>query len=99
MWSLILAIVLLSFSAFLTGYLVVFYTTSFKTATFAKTTSMVIGLIGIIILIIAIEWWWGFVGIVGYQILLLLSRIFWHKRYESDIKAGKNPYRTSNDLH
>ena len=87
MWLLILAIVLLSFSAFLTGYLVVFYTTSFQIATFAKTTSMIIGLIGIILLIIATEWWWGLVGIVGYQIILLLSRIFWYKCYETDIKA------------
>lgn len=97
MWLLILAIVLLSFSAFFAAHLAVFYTTSFKIATFAKATSMALGLAGIIILFIATDWWWGLAGIAGYYLLLTLSMVFWHKRYESDIKAGRNPYRTSND--
>ena len=88
-WLLILSIFALSFSAFFIAYLVAFYTTSFKVATFAKATSMAIGFIGIIMLIIATDWWWGLAGIVGYQILLFISRVVWYKRYAKLIDGGE----------
>ena len=94
MWLLILSIFVLSFSAFFTAYLIAFYTISFKVATFAKATAMAIGFIGIIILIIATDWWWGLAGIVGYQILLFISRVIWYKRY-TELKAKSDePYST-----
>ncbi len=83
MWLLILAIVILSFSAFFAAYLAEFYTTSFEIAKFAKATSMVLGFAGIIMLFIAADWWWGLAGIAGYWLLLTLSRVFWHKRLGS----------------
>jgi hypothetical protein len=83
MWLLILAIVLLAFSAFFAAYLAEAYTTSFQIATFAKATSMVLGLAGIIMLFIATNWKFGLAGIAGYWILLTLSRLFWHKRLTS----------------
>ncbi len=93
-WLLILAIVLLSFSAFFAAFLTVWYTTSFKVATLAKTTSMVIGIIGIVMLFIATDWWWGLAGIVGYQILLSISRVIWYNRYAKLLARGENPYST-----
>ena len=83
MWLLILAIVILSFSAFFAAYLAEAYTTSFQIATFAKATSMVLGFAGIIMLFIAINWKFGLAGIAGYWLLLTLSRLFWHKRLKS----------------
>jgi hypothetical protein len=80
MWLLILAIVLLAFSAFFTAYLAEAYTASFQIATFAKATSMVLGLAGIVMLFIATNWKFGLAGIAGYLILLTLSRLFWHKQ-------------------
>jgi len=80
MWLLILAIVFLAFSAFFAAYLAEAYTTSFRIATFAKATSMVLGLAGIIMLFIATNWKVGLGGIVGDWILLALSRLFWHKQ-------------------
>lgn len=84
MWLLILAIVTLSFSAFFAAYLAEAYTTSFQIATFAKATSMVLGVAGIIVLFIATNWIIGLAGIVGYWLLLTLSRLFWHKRLKSE---------------
>jgi len=83
MWLLILAIVILSFSAFFAAYLAEAYTTSFQIATFAKATSVVLGLAGIIVLFIATNWKFGLAGIAGYWLLLTLSRLFWHKRLKS----------------
>ena len=80
MWLLILAIVILAFSAFFAAYLAEAYTTSFQIATFAKATSMVLGVAGIIMLFIATNWKIGLAGIAGYWLLLTLSRLFWHKR-------------------
>lgn len=96
MWLLMAALVILAFSATFAAYLAEFFTTSFKIATFAKSTSMALFGAGIIMLFVAMGWW-GFAGIVGWWLLLVLSRVFWHKRYESDIKAGRDPYRTSLD--
>ena len=48
MWLLFLAIVMLSFSAFFGAYLAEAYTTSFRIATFAKSTSMVLFLLGLL---------------------------------------------------
>jgi len=93
MWLLILAIVILSFSAFFAAYLAEFYTTSFGIAKFAKATSMVLCLAGIVILFVVVGWW-GLAGIAGDWLLLTLSRVFWHKRLESYLKAGINPYQT-----
>ena len=92
MCLLILAIVILSISAVFAAYLAEFFTTSFQIAKFAKATSMALGLAGIIMLFIATDWWWGLGGIVGYWLLLTLSRVFWHKRLEQYLKAGINPY-------
>ena len=83
MWLLILAIVILSFSAFFAAYLAEAYTTAFQIATFAKATSVVLGLAGIIMLFIATNWKFGLAGIAGYWLLLALSRLFWHKRLTS----------------
>jgi len=77
MGLIILTIVLLSFSAFFGAYLAEAYTTSFKIATFAKLTSMVLFFAGIIMLFIAVGWW-GLAGIVGYWLLFTLSRVSWH---------------------
>lgn len=96
MWLLILAIVLLSFSAFFAAHLAVFYPPPARIR-FARGTSKVLGLVGVIMLFVSTGWKWGLVGIAAYLILNFLSKVFWHKRYESDIKAGRNPYRTSND--
>jgi len=84
MWLLILAIVILAFSAFFAAYLAEAYTTSFQIATFAKATSMVLGVAGIIMLFIATNWKIGLAGIAGYWLLLTLSRLFWHKRLKSE---------------
>ena len=83
MWLLILAIVLLLFSAFFAAYLAEAYTTSFRIATFAKATSMVLFFAGIIMLFIATNWKLGLAGIAGYWLLLTLSMAFWHKRLNS----------------
>ena len=83
MWLLILAIVILSFSAFFAAYLAEAYTTSFQIAIFAKATSVVLGVAGIIVLFIATNWKFGLAGIAGYWLLLTLSRLFWHKRLKS----------------
>ncbi len=91
-WLLILAIVILSFSAFFTAYLAVFYTTSFEIAKFAKATSMLLFFIGIIMLFIATDWWWGLAGIVGYWFLLTLSMVFWHKRFATLVARGEDPW-------
>ncbi len=91
MWLLILAIVILSFSAFFGGYLAEFYTTRFEIAKFAKLTSMILFFAGIIMLFVAVGWW-GLAGIAGYGLLFTLSRLFWHKRLESYLKAGIDPY-------
>jgi len=92
-WLLILAIVILSFSAFFAAYLAEFYTTSFEIAKFAKATSMALGFAGIIMLFVAVGWW-GIAGIAGEWLIFTLSRVFWHKRFESYLKAGINPYPT-----
>ena len=84
MWLLILAIVILAFSAFFAAYLTQAYTTSFQIATFAKATSMVLGVAGIIMLFIATNWKLGLAGIAGYWLLLTLSRLFWHKHLKSE---------------
>ena len=91
MWLLILAIVLISFSAFFAGYLAEFFTTSFEIAKFAKSTAMLLGLAGIIMLFVAVGWW-GIAGIVGEWLLVTLSRVYWHKRFEYYLKAGIDPY-------
>ena len=90
MWLLILAIVILAFSAFFAGYLAEAYTTSFQIATFAKATSMVLGVAGIIMLFIATNWKIGFAGIAGYWLLLTLSRLFWHKRLKSETENSSD---------
>ena len=95
MWLLILAIVLLSFSAFFAAHLAVFYPPPVRIG-FARMTSTVLGLAGIIMLFVSTDWKWGLVGIAAYFILNFLSKVFWYKRYESDMKAGKDPYRTEN---
>jgi len=91
-WLLILAIVVLSFSTFFAAYLAVFYTTSFKIATFAKATSMALGFAGIIMLFIATDWLWGLAGIAGYYLLLTLSMVFWHKRFAKLVARGEDPW-------
>ena len=91
-WLLILAIVVLSFSTFFAAYLAVFYTTSFKIATFAKATSMALGFAGIIMIFIATDWWWGLAGIAGYYLLLTLSMVFWHKRFAKLVARGEDPW-------
>jgi len=93
MWLLILAIVILCISAFFAAHLAVFYPPPAKIG-FARAISTILGLAGIIMLFVSTDWWWGLVGIVAYLILNFLSKVFWYGRYESDIKAGKNPYRT-----
>jgi len=77
------AIMLLCFSAFFAAYLAEAYTTSFQIATFAKATSMVLGLVGIIMLFIATNWKLGLAGIAGYWLLLLFSRLFWRNYFKS----------------
>ena len=86
MWLLILAIVLLAFSATYTAYQLEFYGR-------ADNISMVLFFAGIIMLFVAVGWW-GFAGIVGWLLLLTMERVIWHKRYESYLKRGINPYRT-----
>ncbi|MBA7693783.1 hypothetical protein ES703_102372 [subsurface metagenome] len=93
MWLLVLAIVILSFSAFFAAYLAEAYTTSFEIATFAKATSMALGFVGIIMLFVAVGWW-GLAGIAGEWLLLTLSRVFWHKRFAELIARGESSYRT-----
>ena len=85
MWLSILAIVMLSFSAFFGAYLAEAYTTSFRIAKFAKSISMILFFAGIIMLFVAVGWW-GLAGIAGYWLLLTLSRVFWHKYFESYTK-------------
>lgn len=80
---LILAILLLFFSAFFGAYLAVAYTTSFRIATFAKSTSMILFFVGIIVLFVATNWKLGLAGIAGYWLLFIMSRLFWHKHFES----------------
>ncbi len=80
-WLLILAIFLLILSAFLHGYYHVFHTTSLRIFTFAKTSSLVIGFIAVLLIILATDWWWGFVGIAGYIILFLMSLLIWRNKY------------------
>jgi hypothetical protein len=79
MWLLILAIVILAFSATFAAYLAEYYTTSFQIATFAKSTSMVLFFAGIIMLFVAVGWW-GFAGIVGWWLLFTSERVVWRKR-------------------
>jgi len=71
-------IVILVFSASFAGYLAGRYTTSFRIATFAKATCMVLFFAGITMLFIAVGWW-GFTGIIGYWLLFAVSRRFWHR--------------------
>ncbi len=92
MWLLILAVVILSFSAFFAAYLAVFYTTSFEIATFAKSTAMILTLAGIILLFIATNWIIGIAGIVGEVVLIGFFRIFWHKRLAKLIARGEDPW-------
>ena len=77
------AIMILCFSAFFAAYLVQAYTASFQIATFAKATSMALGLVGIIMLFIATNWKLGLAGIAGYWLLFTLSRLFWYKHFIS----------------
>jgi len=77
------AVVVLTFSAILAGYLTERYTTSFAIATFAKATCMALFLAGISMLVVGLGWW-GLTGIVGYWLVLMLSRLFWHGRELSD---------------
>jgi len=91
MWFLFIGIVILAFSAIFGAYLAVFYTPSFKVASFAKGTSMALFFVGIIILFIAVGWW-GFASIVGYWLFFILSRIHWHKRFEAHLEAGTDPW-------
>jgi hypothetical protein len=80
----IAAIVILCFSAFFAAYLMEAYTTSFQIASFAKATSMVLGLAGIIMLFIATNWKLGLAGIAGYWLIATpLSRLFWHNHFKS----------------
>jgi hypothetical protein len=97
LWLLILAIMMLSFSAFFAAYLAVFYTTSFKIATFAKATSMALGFAGIVMLFIAIDWWWGLAGIVGYWLLIVLSMVFWHGRFATLVARGEDLWASGRD--
>ena len=82
------AIAILCFSAFFAAYLVEAYTTSFHIATFAKVTSMVLGLAGIIMLFIATDWKLGLAGIAGHWLIFTLSRLFWHNHFKSRGKGG-----------
>lgn len=91
MWFLFVGIVILSFSAFFGAYLAVFYTPSFKVASFAKSTSMALFFVGIIMLFTTIGWW-SFAGILGYWLLFIISRMHWHKRFEAHLKAGTDPW-------
>lgn len=91
-WLLILAIVMLSFSAFFAAFLSVWYTTSFEIAKFAKATSMVLGLAGIIMLFIATDWRWGLAGIVGFYLLQFLSIVVWRKRFAMLVARGEDPW-------
>jgi len=103
MWIFIVGIVILTFSAFFSAYLAEFYTPSFKVASFAKATSMVLFFVGIILLFIYVRWW-SLIGIVGYWLLFTASRVHWNKRFEAHLKRGSDPYygkirekQTSND--
>ncbi|MBA7476770.1 hypothetical protein ES707_12165 [subsurface metagenome] len=96
MWLLILAIVILSFTAFFAAFLAEFYTTAFKIAKFAKATTMVLGWAGIIMLCIAVGWW-GLAGIAGFWLLLTLSRVFWHKRFATLVARGEDPWASGRD--
>ena len=96
MWLLVLAIVVLSVSAFFTAYLTEFYTTSFEIAKFAKAVSMALILAGEVMLFVAVGWW-AIAGIVAVWLLFTLSRAFWRKRFESYGESGINPYRTFRD--
>ena len=69
------------------AYLAVFYTPSFKVATFAKATSIALFFIGIIMLFVTVGWW-GFAGIVGYWLFFTLSRVHWHKRFAERSRSG-----------
>ena len=80
MWLLILAVVVLFFSATFGSYLAEAYTTSFQIATFAKATSMVLFFAGIAMLFIAMGWKIGLAGIVGYWVVFALWRVYWHTR-------------------
>ena len=79
------AIMILCFSAFFAAYLAQAYTTSFQIATFAKATSMVLGLVGIIMLFIATNWKLGLASIAGYWLLFTLSRLFWYRHLKSRV--------------
>ena len=77
---LILGIALLLISAVFATYLAEAYTTSFQVATFAKATSMLLIIAGIVMLFIATNWKIGFAGIGGEWLLFTLSRPYWQKR-------------------
>jgi len=79
------AIMILCFSAFFAAYLTQAYTTSFQIATFAKATSMILGLVGIIMLFIATNWKLGLASIAGYWLLFTLSRLFWYRHFKSRV--------------
>jgi len=92
-WLLVLSIVLLLFSAVFSAYLAVFYGSSFRPFTFAKSVAMAVFIAGLAILFIT-RGWWGFAGLVGWWLLLLLSLVHYRKRFKSYIEAGVSPYRT-----
>jgi len=83
------AIMILCFSAFFGAYLAQAYTTSFQIAKFAKATSMILGLVGIIMLFIATDWKLGLAGIAGHWLLFTISRLFWYNHFKSKSEEGK----------
>jgi len=52
---------------------------------------MVLGSAGIIMLFVSTGWKWGLAGIAGYWFLLILSMVFWHKRFSILLARGENP--------
>lgn len=89
-WLLILAIVMLSFSAFYGAFLSVWYPPS--SVENSKTIAMLLFFVGIIMLFIATDWRWGLAGIVGFYLLQFLSIVVWRKRFATLVARGEDPW-------
>ena len=89
-WLLILSMVILSFSAIYGAFLSVWYSTS--NVQFSKTIALLLFIIGIVLLFIAVDWWWGLVGIVGFYLLQFLIVLAWRKRITTLIARGEDPW-------
>ncbi len=89
-WLLILAIVILPFSAIYGAFLSVWYPPSHVKN--SKAIAMLLFFVGIIMLFIATDWRWGLAGIAGFYLLQFLAMAVWRKRFAKLIARGENPW-------